>query len=214
MFGGISTTLDERLKINMALFYYDYINMQVNRNITVPGQGGFISIRQNAGESTIMGVEVELQFAPVKNWYISAGLGYTHAEFDTFLSERADGDVDDFSGFPIPNVPEINSNFLLSYNHPLKSGAKIEFSTDWNYQDKYFVDSNFSATDIGEARSIGNLNLRYHSANDKWKFTAYARNITDNTYVVNRRNFGNALEGFLVIHGAPRVFGVTFDLNL
>lgn len=210
-FGLKGTLFDETLQLYSAVFFYDYSNIQVNRGFTTEGQAGFVSLRENAAEATVTGVELEAKWRPVQNWLISVGFGYTDAEFDEFLSDDNAGGVDDFSGFPFPNVPEYNWNLMLSYNMPLQSGAAVEFQTDWNYSDDYFVDSNFRDTDKGEDRTIGNIYLRYHSADEKWSASLYARNVSGEEYIVNRRDFSNSLEGFLTIYGEPRRIGASLD---
>ena len=211
--GAKGTAADGRLQVYGALFYYDYTNIQVNRGLTVPGQGGFISVRENAGEATVTGAELEIQFRPTDRWLLSTGLGYTDAEFDEFFSDNPAGGVDDFAGFKFPNVPEFNGNVAASYSHPLSGGGTLELATDWNYADDYFVDTNFDPVSMGESRTVGNLYVRYYAPTDNWSFAFYAKNVADEEYVVNRRSFANALEGNLVIYGEPRVIGVNLNID-
>lgn len=206
------TYLDNRLQLNTAIFHYDYKNIQVSRGTTVPGQAGFISLRENAAEATVQGLELDLTYLPSDNWLIRTGIGYTDTEFDQFISQQAGGDID-YSGREFPNVPETTAYVDLRYNHPLASGASVEFATDWNYTDDYFVDLNYFPDNIGESRTIGNLYLRYHSEEQNWTASIFARNVTDKEYVVNRRDFSNALEGNLVIYGAPRVIGISLGMS-
>ncbi len=210
--GVKGTYLDGRLQANAAIFTYDYQNVQVSRGTTEPTQGGFISLRENAAEATVQGLEFDFTFLPSENWMIRGGAGYTDTEFDEFVSILSGGNID-YSGREFPNVPETTGFIELRYNHPLASGASVEFSTDWNYVDEYFVDLNYFPDNIGESRSVGNVYLRYHSPEQNWTASLYARNVSDNEYVVNRRDFSNALEGNLVIYGAPRVIGVSLGMN-
>ncbi len=211
-FGVKGTYLDGRLQMNAAVFDYSYENVQVSRGTTEPTQGGFISLRENAAEASVRGLELDLTFLPSENWLIRTGVGYTDAEFDQFISILAGGNID-YSGREFPNVPEITAYLDVRYSSPLASGAIVEVATDWNYSDDYFVDLNYFPDNIGESRTLGNLYLRYHSADDRWTASVYARNVTDKEYVVNRRDFSNALEGNLVIYGAPRELGVSLGMN-
>ncbi len=211
-FGTKGTYLDGRLQANAAIFYYDYKNVQVSRGTTEPTQGGFISLRENAAEATVRGLELDVTFLPSENWLIRTGLGYTDTEFDEFISVLAGGNID-YSGQEFPNVPETTAYLDVRYNQPLASGASVEIATDWNYSDDYFVDLNYFPDNIGESRTLGNLYLRYHSPDQKWTASLFMRNVADKEYVVNRRDFSNALEGNLVIYGEPRVIGVSLGLN-
>ena len=220
--GVKGTWLDNRLQLYSAVFYYDYKNIQVQRGVTVPGQAGFISFRQNAGAATVTGFEAEIKYSPTDNWLLSTGLGYTNGEFDDFVSPtntncapvpNTDPQQFDCAGRKFPNVPEFNGNVEVVYINELAGGGTLELSTDWNYQDGYFVDTNFDPVSRGESRTVGNAYLRYHSPEDNWTLSLFARNIADNEYVVNRRDFSNALEGNLVIYGEPRVLGLSLALR-
>jgi len=211
--GVKGTYLDGRLQTNVSVFYYDYTNVQVNRGTTEPTQGGFISVRENAAAATVRGVEADFAWLPSDSWLIRAGVGYTDAEFDTFLSQLPGGGFEDFAGREFPNVPKVTGFVDVRYNIPLETGASIELATDWNYSDSYFVDLNFFPDNIGESRALGNVYLRYHGRDQNWTATLYARNVTNREYVVNRRDFSNALEGNLVIYGPPRVLGVSLGIG-
>ncbi len=212
--GSKGTYLDNRLQLNAAVFTYDYTNVQVQRGLTDPGPPArFISLRENAAEATVRGFEFDMTFLPTDNWMIRAGAGYTDAEFDQFTSELAGGGAIDYSGREFPNVPKITGYLDLNYSTPLASGATLEISTDWNYAEEYFVDLNYLPDNIGESRTIGNLYVRYHSPDDRWTASVFARNVANTEYVVNRRDFRFALEGNLVIYGAPRVLGVSLGMN-
>lgn len=196
------------IQLYTAAFYYDYKNVQVNRGTTVPGQAGFISIRENAAAATVKGFEIDAKFRPVEGMVISAGVGYTDAKFKEFIDRGVDR-----SGFRFPNVPKFNGNVQFSYDMPLKNDGSIEFATDWNYADGSFVDTNFDPIGRSESRTIGNAYLRYHAPGRVWTASLFARNVANKIYVVNRRSFASALEGNLVIYGQPRVIGAQLDMR-
>ena len=63
---------DNRLRLNGALFFTDYTDMQLL--VADPTRvGPFVT---NAGDSEIKGVELELQLVPSEGWLITASLGY------------------------------------------------------------------------------------------------------------------------------------------
>jgi iron complex outermembrane receptor protein len=212
-FGVKGTYFEGLLQSNFAVYHYDYTNIQVSRGTTEPTQGGFISLRENAAEATVQGFEFDLTWRPGENWLVRAGGGYTDTEFDEFLSQLPGGGFEDYSGREFPNVPKTTGFIDVRYNYPLDNGASVEIATDWNYADDYFVDLNYFPDNIGESRTLGNLYLRYHSPERNWTATLYARNVADEEYVVNRRDFANAIEGNLVIYGAPRVLGVSLGID-
>ena len=207
--GGIKAVLaDGKLSLDGAFFYYDYKNVQVNRLVVLSTSSGFVSVRENAASATVKGVELDAKYAPNSNLTLSGGFGWTDAKFDKYVTGGLDR-----SGFAFPQVPKFNWNVAGSYKVPLASGAKIEFATDWNYQDGFYVDTNFTPVSRSEKRTIGNAYIRYHHAGDAWSFSLYARNVLNNTYVVSRRDGLDGLEGNVVIYGAPRVIGASLDMK-
>ena len=209
---GIKTTLlDGRLQLNMAGFYYDYSNIQVSR--VDPNNAGQGQRRENAASADVYGFEAEFKFRPVEQLYLSGGLGYTDSTYADFLSFNAGtNSIDDFSDNRTLNTPKWNANGLMLYTVPLSVGS-MEFQTDWTYQSKLYFAPNNNSLEIGESRAVGNAALRYISNGEKWRLTAYARNVLDEEYTVNVRDFSPFWGVNLEIIGAPRVFGLTFDIT-
>ena len=209
---GIKTTLlDGRLQLNMAGFYYDYSNIQVSR--VDPNNAGQGQRRENAASADVYGFEAEFKFRPVEQLYLSGGLGYTDSTYADFLSFNAGtSSIDDFSDNRTLNTPKWNANGLMLYTVPLSVGS-MEFQTDWTYQSKLYFAPNNNSLEIGEDRAVGNVALRYISNGEKWRLTAYARNVLDEEYTVNVRDFSPFWGVNLEIIGAPRVFGLTFDIT-
>ncbi|MCZ6837198.1 MAG: TonB-dependent receptor, partial [Planctomycetota bacterium] len=96
-----STWLDDRLMLNVALFYIDWDDLQLS--LFDPATGGFTD---NAGEASSQGIELELRVKVTKNIELFAGFGYTDAEFDEFT----DSFFQDNSGNNLAFVPETTLN--------------------------------------------------------------------------------------------------------
>ena len=76
--GAKGRFLDRRLSLNLALFHYDYEDLQVS----VP-QGGS-SIIANVGRARGRGVEAEARLVPVPWFDVFANLAYTHTRITSF----------------------------------------------------------------------------------------------------------------------------------
>jgi iron complex outermembrane receptor protein len=64
---------DERLRLNGAVFFTDYEDLQIEVN------DGIAPVTRNAAEAEITGFELELTAVPGANWQIQAGVGYLDA---------------------------------------------------------------------------------------------------------------------------------------
>ena len=74
--------LDRRLSFASAAFVSKYEDQQVSTQVVVPS--GIASSIDNAGSSTLWGVEFESQARMTANLTGTVALGYIHAEYDTF----------------------------------------------------------------------------------------------------------------------------------
>ena len=75
-----STVLDGKLRINGAVFYYDYLDQQVGGTYVDPDFGPLGAI-VNAPESEISGGEIELTWMPLDGLTFSQSMGYTYGKF-------------------------------------------------------------------------------------------------------------------------------------
>ncbi len=99
--------LDSRLRLNGAIFSYDYTNQQF---LNFDPNTGAQTV-ENADSSSIEGLELEVLYLPLVNFQISAGWGYLDTEFDEL--EKGSGDL---AGNELITAPELNFNTALDYD--------------------------------------------------------------------------------------------------
>lgn len=95
--GSKNLFLQDRLRLNAALFANKYNGMQVE--MYTAGMSGFI---QNAGNPWALGAEVEATYALLPNLELFASAGYTHLRFDNIVDEF----YGDLNNNHVPYVPE------------------------------------------------------------------------------------------------------------
>ena len=191
--------------LNLDGFYYDFTDAQVFRLIS----NQFAVTLQNAAHATITGFEAEFKYAATEELYLAGGLGYTDATFDEFDSPLPGSTVtQSFAGNELPRTPDWTGNILVQYTIPLNSGAEFQMQTDWNYQAEAFVQPDNETSMMADERTIGNISIRYLSADKRWSMTGWARNVTNDTYITNKA----ALVARIVEvnFGDPRTIGITF----
>ena len=179
---------DKRLELNLAFFYVDWTDMQVDTELIV--EGAPVYLKQNAAKAHTAGVELEARARPHKGWDLFLGAGYLFEyEFDEFPS-RTTGDL---TGNRLPNANEYSVNAGTIFRHPngLFLSADIAFNGP-----KYFDEAN-----AVEQESYTLLNAKIGYETDSWSLYLYGRNLLDEAYAVTR--FEDAL-----MAGEPRVFGV------
>ena len=141
-FGYKADFLDGTLRINTAVFFTEFEDIQ--RNQVVPfiiaaGTPAQETITVNAGESEAYGLEVEATWLASDQLTIKAGrileAEYTDFEFDPQPNNPATGIVD-FSGLDVPFASPLQWSLDATYDIPLDDGASIQLNLNANYQDE------------------------------------------------------------------------------
>ncbi len=194
-----NTLLDGAATLNLAAFYIDWGDLQINRQPTVPAP--FVSlITDNIGSASSKGIEVEgvWEFAP--GFAINAGLAYIDASFDEgTISARlltsgsgsfgaipicddiicnANGDV---GGNEVPRTSDFQWNVGVSGEVPVVADIDAFGRVDVAGQSSQFV-SEINAASI-EARTLVNTTIGVRGEN--WSASVWARNLFDREYVAN-----------------------------
>ncbi len=119
--------LDNRLRTNIALFYSDYKDLQTQN---------FINGRQffdNAGKASIKGVEVEVDFMPVRGLTLSGNLSHTDFDYKKFILNGVD--VADIARTPYASKWQGRAS--MQYDSPeLASGGFISGRLDGRYRSR------------------------------------------------------------------------------
>ena len=210
--GMKSTLLDNRLRLNLALFYMKYDDMQIEVNIPLPGPGtGNQDAVLNAGNATIKGAEMELTALLGEYFSLDFNLGYLDAGYDEFFG-KVFGDQDfgaDNSDLDMRRVPEWNYTVALNYMQDIGDGS-LTGRLSYNWRDDYWGSvSNVPGTMI---ESFGLLDASLSYAINDWRIGVFGRNLTDESayphaFVVAPNTDDSALFSFANPR-PPRHYGI------
>ncbi|UCG71364.1 MAG: TonB-dependent receptor [Chromatiales bacterium] len=194
-----STWLDQRLTANLAGFYIDWTNQAIfvvtTIDDTISGQPLTTTIRENAGETEIYGLELETSFAVTDSLFLIANYGYQKGEFqegtDSFL-ERTTGNGD-LDGNDVANAPNHSVILGAVVTKPLSGNLEGTLRFDYIYEsEKWMQSANFNKLD---SRQLANLRLSIGS--DAWTLTGYVNNLLDDDTPwssLNFVDFGNTVD--------------------
>jgi iron complex outermembrane receptor protein len=221
-----STLLDGRARFNVNGFYHELKDAQ----LTAVGGGVNANRLINADMVRGYGFEADIEFKPVPQLLLTAGLSYNNTSIqDTGLTTAACGAtrVDTFpnvslctpldpivvaaapfsaaivniDGNSLPQSPKWIANWTARYGVPVGDGEVYAF-TDWAYRSKinFFL---YESVEFQDKRMLeGGLRVGYKT--DAYDVSAFVRNITKDTSAVGGIDFNN-LTGFV---NEPRVWGV------
>ena len=209
--GFKSTLMDGTLRLNGALYYYEYEDFQAFEYVTVGFQVN--SVLFSIDETEAYGGELELSWLPVEKLQIDLGLGYT----DTEVQEISDAPfgVAVQEGNEFRNAPEWNFNGQ-AYYYWLMPGGKWSLTpmTDFFFVDEYY--SSFANEPESTAGDYWNVNfrLRLADANERMAATAWVENAFDEESESGR--FPANVPGYgtdFATAGPGRTYGVTLEYN-
>lgn len=216
---GLKTDFaDGKVTANLAAFYTDFSNLQVNQfnGVNLEQAGNQLSVTSNAGKATIKGFEVEGTWRPTTKLQLSAGVGHQEATYDRF--DNAGGIGVSAAGKDFQNVPEWTGNASAQYAHPLVSGASIRARADYAYIGSRFGDVLNTSTFENPSYSVANARIGYVAPDERWQVYLWSNNITNRSGIenVSRDTFAVAQAADpvrLAVYQRPRTVGIEARIN-
>lgn len=172
-----SDFLDNRMRLNVAVFQNEITDMQRELNVGDPDvivlQGTI-----NAGDVTIKGAEADFVALISDNFSINASYGWQEGDYD-----RVDPNFAAFLGPELPRLAPTNYTFGVSWDVPLAGGGLVNLMANHSFRERHpYNDSN---TEFFEDQRRTNASVNWFSASDNWKVSLYGRNLEDEA------NWGN-----------------------
>ena len=203
--------LDGRLQLNLAAFYSDFTNQQINQYIAVNGVSQ--AVTTNAGASRVYGVEANLSavIGPIGRFDIAAN--YLNARYRRFLfgagfsSPPAVVVVLDLAGNRLPVSPDFAASVQWEKKFTDVLGGALTARAAVKYQTTvYFGPENFPDQRQG-GYALTDANLTYEVPGRNFSVQAYVNNVFD----VER--FTSSVETYpfstyTFLYGLPRTYGV------
>ena len=192
--------LDGRVRLNADVFYYDYINYQASFFVN------FVNVVGNL-DAEILGSEIELTMQPTDQLELLLGV----ALLDTKSKDvgMPDGSIQDRG---MANAPDVTVNGLARYTIPLGSGANVALQVDFNYSDKFCFSVVCNPSERESSYTVANARASYTTADQRWTFTAFVRNLSNATYRVYSTD--SAFATFMTsTPNPPRWYGGTVSFH-
>lgn len=201
--GAKSEFLDQRLRVNTAVFYTDYKDLQV-----LTFQGGEGADTRNAAQATLYGLELEVTALPVDALALSLTIGTLHATYDKFESVDILGAPVDVSGKTLPLAPKITASAAADYTWKRAAGGEVTFHVDYKWTDDvYFTQFNDSFTRQA-AYGLLNARVEYTSPSGQWRVAGYGENLTDKAYWMTMFQYGFTADDTAGLIRPPRTWGL------
>ena len=233
-----STWFDSTLRLNAAVFFTDYEDLQVTRFAQLadnPGNSFGEFITENAAEAEIAGLEVEFTWLATEALELGGSYAYLDTEYKDFTpnvanlapgggtqpcaadstpvsADPADGCIPNFSGNDLRQAPENMINLYGRYTFDLGDAGSLVTKVEYRFQDDSFYDPDNNDITVIPRYELWDALAAWNSVNGDWTVTAWVKNLTDKeyrTHVYSQRNSQIAFATF----GAPRTSGLTVEYN-
>lgn len=204
-----SEWLDRRLRLNAAIFYYDYADLQFGAVTADPVSGSLLLVIDNVASAEVTGGEIELQLLVAEGLSISATVGYT----DFQISKVEAGVVDISKQTKSVLTPKWTTSLSVGYIFPEQKAGVFRIRGDWTYESKSFADIQNTDSIARDAHSIINARLSWQLSSDLmgggWEAALFGTNLADKRVLVSGlqalNSFGTA-EGHF---NRPREWGLS-----
>jgi iron complex outermembrane receptor protein len=203
-----SEFMEGRARVNAALFYNDYQDLQVNFLV-------FTSFTtDNAAEATIKGIELEGSFLVTDQLMIGANFTWLDAVFDDYIFDEGPPVVD-LSGETLNRAPEYTVSLNAQYDFNLGNKGQLIARTDFYWQDEVFY--RVQNVDRHKADDFYTWDARLVWTTEDGRFTVdgFIKNITDQDNqrgltVSDGLSTGN---NSFISYYPPRTYGMRFGWN-
>ena len=203
--GAKTEWFEQTLRVNMAIFYMDYQDLQLFR---LNPQLVLVTFTEDTVNT---GAELEIVSAPADGLEFGLNFAYLNAEVD--------GGVND--GAELPRAPEFSFGGFAQYSWPL-AGGNMALRADFKWTDDYRTEIAYTtspptatspASDAANARitaiesfALLDARLSYAPGEGSLEFSLWGKNLTDETYPTHIIPFlGNGFS----IFAPPRTYGVS-----
>jgi iron complex outermembrane receptor protein len=228
--GSKNRFFDNHVQLNLEAFWWKYKDQQITY-FTVDTSGTLISSNENAGKSSIKGLDIDLLVKPMSGTTLGGKVQYLDTKYDdlhlytaaprdnfgcpfTYTGATAGGaPVKDFncSGNPLLFSPKWTVNLSAEQVVPLGSTLELVANVNTAWRDSQWGAFEYLAFEKIPAYWTTDAGLTLRAPNAGWSLTGYIRNIEN-----KRRNLAPQASplGMAVGHySAPQTYGLRFSAS-
>jgi iron complex outermembrane receptor protein len=206
--GTKSTFFGDRLRVNSALFYSKYKDLQV------PSYSNGTVTLHNAAVAEMYGFDLDSQFAVTSDLRLGMGLELLHPRYTSFpdaeISEPLPGGGNRLvpgsaSGNVVMLSPQGMGFITADWRLPIEP-VKLDANITFSYNDGWFADpdNRLRQPPFNQVNS----KITWTSRDDRYKVSIWGRNLTNEIYA--QWLSGTPVSTDVFTPSAPRTFGITF----
>jgi iron complex outermembrane receptor protein len=213
--GSKGTFLDQRLTVDAAVFYTEYLDYQVQSSAAIPGVPAPVEELDSAGKARTAGVEFDTAFAATEMLRIDFNAAYIDARFVDYKDAPCWGNgviqtaalgcharpadpanpaaapqlVQDVSGDTMPNSPRFKGTVAVEQRFPVGDDFELALGGNYSYRARAQFQPDQNPETIQGAFGLLNLNVGLRTRSHKYSVTAFCNNVTNHFYATDIEDF-------------------------
>jgi iron complex outermembrane receptor protein len=185
---GVKTTLlDNRMRLNMAVFFNDYKDIQLGlSSCPTPPLNGVqypaapCALPANVGSAEVKGAEVELEVHPTENFELDASASYLDFQYTEIAGGTSTGIGLDMK---TPYTPKTKWSAGAQYEIKLADFGSFTPRLDASHQSSIFTNAiNDPLWNQIDAYTVLNARLTWRNKEATWQAALNVTNVTDKLY--------------------------------
>ena len=220
-FGYKLELLERSLRINGAIYTMEFTDQQLIQ-VQTDSAGNLAVVFDNAGNSDIVGTELEVLWIPSPSLLVNMSASYNDYTFTEFsdrrLLEASLGQTVpvDRTDEPFPVSPEQTFSLGVQYTWDTDIGS-ITSRIDASYKSEIYLGldrGSFEAYERDKSlagddeKTLVDLRLSWMSPDQRTSVAGFVKNATDEVYLPGAASVGSSLGTFFSFYGVPRTYGV------
>jgi iron complex outermembrane receptor protein len=205
---GIKSTFHRTLRLNAAVFYNDYKDIQLPLTSCFwapPSQQVPCASQSNAGSAHVDGVEVEVEYNPGR---LSLDASYSHLNFNYYSVDPLGSVTKDMVS---PFTPANKASVGLQYEFGLGKHGSITPRLDVAYTDQVYSAAVNAPTNLIDAYTLENVRVTWRSEDEAWRVALEGTNIADKYYYLTIFDLSRNAAGYINGQpGRPEEWAITF----
>lgn len=221
-------TAGDYARFDVAVFYYDYTDLQVG--ITAPNPVcstcGVVILISNAKGAEVYGLDTQVTFTPVDHLTVRAGAAYLHARYSDFSNAtgtglnatsglNVSGQPQNWTDQEMARSPEFSGFVNVDYDIPVGFGSLL-LGASANYTDSYVLSNpSLYGPAAGalaneqrfrqDSYTLVNAQATWSDPSERYSVTVFGKNLTDKEYLMTYNGGGY---GDYRSFAAPRTYGI------
>jgi iron complex outermembrane receptor protein len=209
--GAKADLLGRRLRVNTAVFFGDYTDVQMGLQQCPVGPPVPCGVIANAGDAELKGFELEAVVRPVRNLSVDASYSYTDFEWQ-FLSP-ATQPLSGVGGIQMwmttPFLPKSKASLGAQYEFTLANGSTLAPRVDASFQSELWTNGNNSVNNRIGGYTLFNARMVWRNAAADLEVALEGTNLGDKYYYLSRADQYTGAGHTDAQPGRPREWAVT-----